>query len=84
MAATLVTLRLYQILPNYPSVTVALQAAQTWLRGLSSAEILDWLKQEQQATEEELEEVEDRLNLFEHDPPFANAYYWSAFTAAGL
>lgn len=82
LAATLVTLRLYQILPDYPSVTVALQAAQTWLRGVSSAEILDWLKQEQKATEEELEEVEDRLDLF-YDPPFAEACYWSAFTAIG-
>ncbi len=84
LAATLVTLRLYQILPDYPSVTVALQAAQTWLRGLSSADVLDWLKHEQKATEEEVEEVEDRLSLFDDDPPFANAYYWSAFTAAGL
>ncbi|AMW29428.1 CHAT domain-containing protein [Limnospira platensis] len=83
LAATLVTLRLYQILPDYPSVTVALQAAQTWLRGLSSAEILDWLKHEQKATEEEVEEVEDRLSLFDDNPPFANAYYWSAFTAIG-
>ncbi|MFO7032338.1 hypothetical protein B9T07_20960, partial [Limnospira fusiformis CCALA 023] len=84
LAATLVTLRLYQILPDYPSVTVALQAAQTWLRGVSSGEILDWLKHEQKATEEEVEEVEDRLSLFDDNPPFANAYYWSAFTAAGL
>ena len=83
LAATLVTLRLYQILPDYPSVTVALQAAQTWLRGLSSADVLDWLKHDQKATEEEVEEVEDRLSLFD-DPPFANAYYWSAFTATGL
>jgi len=29
LAATLVTLRLYQILPDYPSVAIALQAAQT-------------------------------------------------------
>ncbi len=69
LAATLVTLRLYQILPDYPSVTVALQAAQTWLRGLSSADVLDWLKHEQKATEEEVEEVEDRLSLFDDDPP---------------
>ncbi|MDJ1179565.1 CHAT domain-containing protein [Roseofilum sp. BLCC_M91] len=84
LAATLVTLRLYQILPDYPSVTVALQAAQTWLRGLSSADVLHWLEHDQKATEEEVEAVEDRLDLFEDNPPFANAYYWSAFTATGL
>ncbi|WP_254564771.1 CHAT domain-containing protein [Oscillatoria sp. HE19RPO] len=85
LAATLVTLRLYQILPDYPSVTVALQSAQTWLRGLSSADVLDWLKHDQKATEEEVEEVEDRLSTFDDpDSPFANAYYWSAFTATGL
>lgn len=84
LAATLVTLRLYQILPDYPSVTVALQAAQTWLRGLSSADVLDWLKHDQKATQEEVEAVEARLDLFEHDPPFAEACYWSAFTATGL
>ncbi|MDT9196553.1 CHAT domain-containing protein, partial [Limnospira sp. PMC 1042.18] len=83
LAATLVTLRLYQILPDYPSVTVALQAAQTWLRGVSCDDILDWLKHEQKATPEEVEEVEDRLSLFD-DPPFAEACYWSAFTATGL
>ncbi|MEB3829923.1 CHAT domain-containing protein, partial [Phormidium sp. CCY1219] len=83
LAATLVTLRLYQILPDYPSVTVALQAAQTWLRGVSSADVLHWLEHDQKATEEEVEEVEGRLDLFD-DPPFANAYYWSAFTATGL
>ncbi|MET0030971.1 MAG: CHAT domain-containing protein [Limnospira maxima] len=83
LAATLVTLRLYQILPDYPSVTVALQAAQTWLRGVSCDDILDWLKHEQKATPEEVEEVEDRLILFD-DPPFAEACYWSAFTATGL
>jgi len=71
LAATLVTLRLYQILPDYPTVTAALQAAQTWLRGLSSADVLHWLKHDQKATEEEVEEVEeveDRLSLF-NDPP---------------
>jgi CHAT domain-containing protein len=83
LAATLVTLRLYQILPDYPSVTAALQAAQTWLRGLSSDDVLHWLKHDQKATEEEVEEVEDRLSLF-NDPPFAEACYWSAFTAIGL
>ncbi|MEQ8536602.1 MAG: CHAT domain-containing protein [Coleofasciculus sp. D1-CHI-01] len=69
LAATLVTLRLYQILPDYPSVTVALQAAQTWLRGLSCNDVMDWLKHEQKATEEEVEYVKDRLDLFEDDPP---------------
>jgi len=83
LAATLVTLRLYQILPDYPTVTAALQAAQTWLRGLSSADVLHWLKHDQKATEEEVEEVENRLSLF-NDPPFAEARYWSAFTAIGL
>jgi len=83
LAATLVTLRLYQILPDYPSVTAALQAAQTWLRGLSSDDVLHWLKHDQRATEEEVEAVEDRLSLF-NDPPFADACYWSAFTATGL
>ncbi|BAI91155.1 SAV_2336 N-terminal domain-related protein [Arthrospira platensis NCB002] len=80
LAATLVTLRLYQILPDYPSVTVALQAAQTWLRGLSCDDVLDWLKHEFKATEEELEEVEDRLSLFD-DPPFESPHYWAAFVA---
>ncbi|MBD2708656.1 SAV_2336 N-terminal domain-related protein [Limnospira platensis] len=80
LAATLVTLRLYQILPDYPSVTAALQAAQTWLRGLSCDDVLDWLKHEFKATEEELEEVEDRLSLFD-DPPFESPHYWAAFVA---
>ncbi len=84
LAATLVTLRLYQILPDYPSVTAALQAAQTWLRGLSSDDVLHWLQHDLKATEEEVEAVKDRLYLFEDDPPFAEAYYWSAFTAIGL
>ncbi|MGL4499706.1 MAG: CHAT domain-containing protein, partial [Planktothrix sp.] len=83
LAATLVTLRLYQILPDYPSVTAALQAAQSWLRGLSYDDVLHWLKDDQKATEEEVEAVEDRLSLFD-DPPFAAACYWSAFTATGL
>ncbi|GCE93358.1 TPR domain protein [Arthrospira platensis NIES-46] len=80
LAATLVTLRLYQILPDYPSVTAALQGAQTWLRGLSCDDVLDWLKHEFKATEEELEEVEDRLSLFD-DPPFESPHYWAAFVA---
>ncbi|MBD2712930.1 SAV_2336 N-terminal domain-related protein, partial [Limnospira platensis] len=85
LAATLVMLRLYHILPDYPSVAVALQAAQTWLRGVSCDDVLDWLKHEFKATEEELEEVEDRLSLFEHDPPFESPCYWAAFVAiAGL
>ncbi len=83
LAATLVTLRLYQILPDYPSVTAALQAAQSWLRGLSCDDVLHWLKHGQKATEEEVEAVEARLSLFD-DPPFAEACYWSAFTATGL
>ncbi|RMH77707.1 MAG: CHAT domain-containing protein, partial [Cyanobacteria bacterium J007] len=84
LAATLVILRLYQILPDYPSVAVALQAAQTWLRGVSCDDVLHWLQHDLKATEEEVEAVEDRLDLFEDDPPFAKAYYWSAFTAIGL
>ncbi|ULB43657.1 CHAT domain-containing protein [Limnospira fusiformis KN01] len=82
LAATLVMLRLYHILPDYPSVAVALQAAQTWLRGVSCDDVLDWLKHEQKATEEEVEEVEDRLSLFD-DPPFESPCYWAGFVAIG-
>ena len=82
--AALLMIRLYQELPCQPSVSLALQAAQNWLRAISRDDVLTWLQQDIKVDPEQFQECKARLELFEDDPPFARAEFWAAFTAAGL
>ncbi|MDJ1172147.1 CHAT domain-containing protein [Roseofilum sp. BLCC_M154] len=82
-SAALLMIRLYQELPHYTSVVLALQAAQDWLRTISRDDVLTWLKDDLKLDEAELRICKRTLRRFEETSPFASARYWAAFTASG-
>ncbi len=82
-SAALLMIRLYQELPRYSSVVMALRAAQSWLRTISREGVLSWLRDELKLDEVEIEICQEELLLFDPERPFALARYWAAFSANG-
>jgi tetratricopeptide (TPR) repeat protein len=87
-------IQLYENLRTCPTVAVALNQAQKWLRNLTSEEfeiVLAKYKPQidrifaqlpaghRRVAEASLKQIRDRK-----PHPFANPYYWAAFTATGL
>ncbi len=82
-SAALLMIRLYQELPRYTSVVMALQAAQDWLRTISRDAVLTWLKDDLKLDDKTLKQCQRELKLFNKKRPFAPARYWAAFTVSG-
>jgi CHAT domain-containing protein/Flp pilus assembly protein TadD len=87
-------IRFYENLPNSSTVAIALNQAQNWLRNLTSEEfeiVLDQLKPQIEKIFAQL--PKSKYAIFKasleqtrkRQPyPFANPYYWAAFTATGI
>ncbi|MEQ9371607.1 MAG: CHAT domain-containing tetratricopeptide repeat protein, partial [Coleofasciculus chthonoplastes F3-SA18-01] len=82
-SAALLMIRLYQELPRYTSVVMALRAAQDWLRTISRDGVLTWLRDELKLEDSELKTCEKQLKLFNKKSPFTSARYWAPFTISG-
>jgi len=82
-SSAILMIRLYQELPRYSSVVMALRAAQDWLRTISREGVLTWLRDELKLDEVEIEICQQELLLFDPERPFAPARYWAAFSANG-
>jgi len=82
-SAALLMIRLYQELPHYTSVMMALRAAQGWLRTISRDGVLTWLRDELKLEDSQLKTCEKQLKLFNKKSPFTSARYWAPFTVSG-
>lgn len=82
-SAALLMIRLYQELPRYTSVMMALRAAQGWLRTISRDGVLTWLRDELKLEDSQLKTCEKQLKLFNKKSPFTSARYWAPFTVSG-
>jgi CHAT domain-containing protein len=82
-SAALLMIRLYQELPRYTSVVMALRAAQDWLRTISRDGVLTWLRDELKLEDSELKTCEKQLKLFNKKSLFTSARYWAPFTVSG-
>lgn len=98
LSTAFLMIKFYENLQTQPSIALALNHAQQWLRNLTCQEFEAALKQLQpqidqilaqlkpgkrfvleEAIEEDLKEIRDRKPY-----PFANPFYWAAFTASGI
>lgn len=94
LSTAFLMIRFYENLQTCPTVAVALNQAQKWLRNLTSEEfeiVLDQLKPQIEQVFAQL--PKSKYAIFKasleqtrkRQPyPFANPYYWAAFTATGL
>ncbi|MFN5989388.1 MAG: CHAT domain-containing protein [Dolichospermum sp.] len=77
-------IKLYENIANNPQdITLALNAAQQWLRQATQVEIIDWLKQKTEMEEEQKQEIINLLSTQykpEHQP-FNKPYFWAGFCA---
>ena len=77
-------IKLYENIANNPQdITLALNAAQEWLRQATQVEIIDWLKQKTEMKEEQKQEIINSLSTKykpEHQP-FNKPYFWAGFCA---
>ncbi|MEL7355698.1 MAG: CHAT domain-containing protein [Cyanobacteria bacterium J06560_6] len=87
---------LYQHYAAGDSPALALKKAQTWLRTLTYPELATWLQQQQSRLSEAehsgpYDALSDRIGDIQSDPskinsdqpPYADPYYWAAFTVTG-
>jgi CHAT domain-containing protein len=77
-------IKLYENIANNPQdITLALNAAQQWLRQATQVEIIDWLKQKTEMKEEQKQKIINSLSQQcrpEHQP-FNQPYFWAGFCA---
>ncbi|MEL7068329.1 MAG: CHAT domain-containing protein [Cyanobacteria bacterium J06581_3] len=86
----------YQHYAAGDSPALALKEAQTWLRTLTYPELATWLQQQQSRLSEAehsgpYDALSDRIGDIQSDPskinsdqpPYADPYYWAAFTVTG-
>nr|WP_069968369.1 CHAT domain-containing protein [Desertifilum tharense]OEJ74005.1 hypothetical protein BH720_16760 [Desertifilum tharense IPPAS B-1220] len=84
-ATAFLMIRFYQELnnPKNPSIALALQAAQTWMREVSREDFIAWLRDQLKLDPEILKDYTRRLRLYEKHQPFARPEYWAAFCPIG-
>ncbi|MGB3789787.1 MAG: CHAT domain-containing tetratricopeptide repeat protein [Phormidesmis sp.] len=88
--------RFYQHYVKGDDPATALKKAQTWLRTLTYADLLQWLiEQRRQLSESDNPGAHDALTdrigdiqsnpskIHSDHPPYADPYYWAAFTVTG-
>lgn len=94
LSTAFLMIRFSENLPNYSTVAIALNQAQNWLRNLTSEEfeiVLDQLKPQIEKIFAQLSKSNYAIfkasleQTRKRQPyPFANPYYWAAFTATGI
>ncbi|BAY44490.1 hypothetical protein SAMD00079811_20900 [Scytonema sp. HK-05] len=66
---------------KYPIVAQALNEAQHWLRQVTKPELHKWIQQ-LELDEDQMNDIELRLNLYD-EQPFVEPKYWAAFCTIG-
>ncbi|MBO0350295.1 CHAT domain-containing protein, partial [Phormidium pseudopriestleyi FRX01] len=83
-ATAFLAVRFYEELTPTRTIPQALQAAQTWFRTRTPAQILDWCKDTLEFSEDDLARFQLRLSRYNRQTPFSDRLYWSAFRVNGL
>ena len=88
LSTAFLTIQFYQNLQDteqYPSVAIALNKAQLWLRNLTKKELETWMVQSQLNLAPAVKmNLRRRLHKLEDDAqPFESPFYWAAFCAIG-
>lgn len=73
--------KLYENLQTQPSVRLALNQAQCWLRDIRGNELRQWVNNQRLSLKPTLKI--DLLRRFNQEYPFRSPYYWAAFGAVG-
>jgi CHAT domain-containing protein len=94
LSTAFLMMKFYENIQNNLSVVIAINEAQKWLRNLTKEEFETILHQYQAQIDETLAQMRPgQRKLFQEylkrirqgqSLPFANPYYWAAFTAAGV
>ena len=96
-ASAWLMINFYQRLLAGQPIALALQQAQDWLRTAKPAQLLDWLKALLLLLDSDrvavahlsslirnIENKSSKIDLDSNQPPYADPYYWAAFTLAGI
>ncbi|HBE20837.1 MAG TPA: hypothetical protein DEG17_10755 [Cyanobacteria bacterium UBA11149] len=85
-STALLMIKLYENLQDpqaYPTIAIALNQAQLWLRNATAAELLEWtngLNLDENLTKQTQKKLHRRAP---GEQPFHHPYYWAAFCAIG-
>ena len=83
-ATAFLMVKFYEILGSHSqcSVATALKEAQLWLRTVSNDNFLIWLRS-LKLSENKIQDIGLRLDLYDPQQPFSKPQYWAAFCAIG-
>jgi CHAT domain-containing protein len=88
LSTAFLTIQFYKNLQDteqYPSVVIALNQAQLWLKNLSKVDVETWIEENQLLLDPSVRiTIRRRLYKLEDDAkPFKSPFYWAAFCAVG-
>lgn len=88
LSTAFLTIQFYRNLQDtqqYPSVAIALNKAQLWLRNLTKEELQEWISENKISLDGSLKiDLRRRLHkMSENEQPFELPYFWAAFCAVG-
>ncbi|MEG4442056.1 CHAT domain-containing protein [Microcoleus sp. AT9_B5] len=88
LSTAFLTIQFYKNLQDseqYPSVAIALNQAQIWLRNLTKKELQEWISENKISLDATLNmSLRRRLhNISDNEQPFKSPFHWAAFCAIG-
>lgn len=84
ISTAILMVKLYEEMENEPSVSLALKAAQEWMRGVTKQQLIEWLEGDNSEAKQKLRQ-ELHLGFKAADERvYKHPIHWAAFCAIGF
>lgn len=84
-STAILMIKFYENIPNSNNMPIALNHAQKWLRQVTQNDLLEWIEDNQNMTDDNKNTIKARLeqNYQPQQQPFKKPIFWGAFYAVG-
>ncbi|MBE9215820.1 CHAT domain-containing protein, partial [Plectonema cf. radiosum LEGE 06105] len=84
-STAILMIKFYENIPNSNNMPIALNHAQKWLRQVTQNDLLEWIDENQNMTDDNKNKIKTRLeeNYLPQQQPFKQPIFWGAFYVVG-
>ncbi|MGF1672730.1 MAG: CHAT domain-containing protein, partial [Rivularia sp. (in: cyanobacteria)] len=84
-STAILMIKFYENIPNSNNMPIALNHAQKWLRQVTQNDLLQWIDENQNMTDDNKNKIKARLeeNYLPQQQPFKQPIFWGAFYVVG-
>lgn len=83
-STAILMIKFYENIPNSNNMPIALNHAQKWLRQVTQNDLLQWIDENQNMTDDNKDKIKQRLTHYKPDEqPFKKPIFWGAFYVVG-